>query len=443
MAERGSFTNKMGFVLATAGAAVGLGNIWRFPYLVAENGGGLFLLVYLLLVFTVGIALILTESAVGRRAGAGVLSAFSKISKRWTFLGYLSFFIPLLILSFYAVVGGWVLQYGLQFLLGNGLEMASPGYFAGFSADPLVPTILALVFLALTAGIVIRGVQKGVEKTCRFVMPTLLVMLIILAGYCICMPGGLEGVAYMFYPDFSEFTPGLLIAALGQVFFSLTIGAGLIITYGSYLPKKENLVTSARAVAVFDVAVAVLAAMMVIPAVFAFSGGSPETLGSGPDLMFIVLPQVFVSFPFGNLIGALFFILVFFAAITSSVAIYEVGISSLIDRFGLSRKRAVLTLSLPLAAAVVLVSLGFGVLDFIQINGLGIFAFLDYLTNNILLPISAFLMSIVAGWVIKPKGIIDEICAEGVTFRGQKIFSLALRYLIPAVILVILITGFL
>ena len=443
MTERGSFTNRMGFILATAGAAVGLGNIWRFPYLVAENGGGLFLLVYLLMVFTIGITLILTESAIGRRAGAGVLSAFTKISKRWAFLGYLSFFIPLLILSFYAVVGGWVLHYGLQFLLGNGIEMADSGYFSAFSAEPVIPALWAVVFLFLTAGIVIRGVQKGVEKTCRFVMPTLLVMLIILAAYCICMPGGLDGVAYFFLPDFSEFSADLLIAALGQVFFSLTIGAGLIITYGSYLPKKENLVTSAKAVAVFDVTVALLAGLMVIPAVFAFSGGSPETLGSGPDLMFIVLPQVFVSFPFGNAVGAAFFILVFLAAITSSVAIYEVGISSLIDRFGISRKRAVLGLSLPLAAAAVFVSLGFGVLDFIQINGLGIFGIIDYLTNNILLPISAFLMSIVAGWVIKPKGILDEICAEGVVFKGQKIFSFALRFIIPGVILIIFIAGLL
>ena len=443
MTNRGSFTNKMGFVLATAGAAVGLGNIWRFPYLVAENGGGLFLLIYLLLVFTIGIILIITESAVGRRAGAGVLLAFTKVSKRWTFLGYLSFFIPLLIFSFYAVVGGWVLHYGLQFLLGNGEVLAEAGYFSLYAAEPLLPAFWSVVFLLLTAGIVIRGVQKGVEKTCRFVMPALLVMLVVLAGYCISMPGGLDGVAYFFYPDISEFSSELLIAALGQVFFSLTIGAGLIITYGSYLPRKENLVSSARAVAVFDVAVALLAGLLVIPAVFAFSGGSPETLGSGPDLMFIVLPQVFSSFPFGDVVGAAFFILVFLAAITSSVAIYEVGISSIIDRFSLSRKRAVLTLSIPLAAAVVLVSLGFGLLDFVQINGLNIFGMLDYLTNNILLPISAFLMSFVAGWVIKPQGILDEVCAEGVTFRGQKLFSFALRFVVPAVILIIFISGLL
>ena len=443
MTNRGSFTNKMGFVLATAGAAVGLGNIWRFPYLVAENGGGLFLLIYLLLVFTIGIILIITESAVGRRAGAGVLLAFTKVSKRWTFLGYLSFFIPLLIFSFYAVVGGWVLHYGLQFLLGNGEVLAEARYFSLYAAEPLLPAFWSVVFLLLTAGIVIRGVQKGVEKTCRFVMPALLVMLVVLAGYCISMPGGLDGVAYFFYPDISEFSSELLIAALGQVFFSLTIGAGLIITYGSYLPRKENLVSSARAVAVFDVAVALLAGLLVIPAVFAFSGGSPETLGSGPDLMFIVLPQVFASFPFGDVVGAAFFILVFLAAITSSVAIYEVGISSIIDRFSLSRKRAVLTLSIPLAAAVVLVSLGFGILDFVQINGLNIFGMLDYLTNNILLPISAFLMSFVAGWVIKPQGILDEVCAEGVTFRGQKLFSFALRFVVPAVILIIFISGLL
>lgn len=433
----------MGFVLATAGAAVGLGNIWRFPYLAAEYGGGIFLFTYLVLVFTVGFILVLTESTIGRKTGSGVICAFEKIGRRWRFAGYLTFITPLLIFSFYAVVGGWVMYYALQFLHGNGLSLADAGYFAAFTAEPVVPAVCTLIFIALTAGIILRGVRRGIEKTTRILMPVLLVMLVALAVYCICMPGGFDGLWYFLYPDFSQFSADLVVAALGQMFFTLMIGSGVIMTYGSYLSKKDNLVKSAHAIDFFDTAVAILSGLLVIPAVFALSGGSPETLGSGPALMFIALPQVFSTFPFGGAVGFLFFLLVFFAAITSSISMYEVAVASLTEKFSLSRKTAVFGITAFVSVAAVIVSLGYGVLDFVQVNGMNILDMLDFLGNTILLPLCALLACIAAGWVIKPQGILEEICSEGVSFRGQKVFSFALRYLVPAAIMIILITGLL
>ena len=441
MTERSSFTNRMGFVLATAGAAVGLGNIWRFPYLAAEYGGGIFLLTYLFLVFTAGFILVLIESAIGRKTGSGVICAFEKIGSRWKFAGYLTFITPLIIFSFYSVVGGWVIHYAVQFLIGNGGLLADPGYFGEYTANPVVPVIWLLFFIALTSGIVLRGVRKGIERVTRILMPVLLVMLVALGIYCICMPGGLDGLWYFLYPDFSQFSSELVVAALGQMFFTLMIGSGVIMTYGSYLSKKENLVKSAHAVDFFDTSVAILAGLLIIPAVFALSGGSPESLGAGPGLMFIALPQVFATFPFGSVVGFAFFLLVFFAAITSSISMYEVAVASLTEKFSLPRKNVVLGITLFVTVAAVIVSLGYGVLDFIQFNGMNILDMLDYLGNNILLPVCALLACIAAGWIIKPRGIIDEICEEGVQFRGQKLFSFALRYLVPAAIIIILITG--
>lgn len=431
----------MGFVLATAGAAVGLGNIWRFPYLAAEHGGGVFLFTYLVLVFTVGFVLVLTESALGRKTGSGVIGVFEKIGHRWKIAGYLTFITPLIVFSFYSVVGGWVMHYTLQFFLGNSELLADSVYFNVFTADPFIPSFWTIVFIFLTAGIVLQGVQRGIEKTTRILMPVLLTMLVLLAVYCICMPGGLDGLWYFLYPDFSQFSADLVVAALGQMFFTLMIGSGVIMTYGSYLSKKDNLVKSAHAIDFFDTAVAILAGLLVIPAVFAFSGGSPETLGSGPALMFVTLPQVFITFPFGGVIGFLFFLLVFFAAVTSSVSMYEVAVTSLTDKFSVSRKTIVWGITFFITISALLVSLGFGVLDFIQINGMNILDMLDYLGNTILLPVCSLLACVAAGWVIKPQGVIDEICEEGVSFRGQKLFSLALRYLVPGAILIILITG--
>ena len=441
MASRSSFTNRMGFVLATAGAAVGLGNIWRFPYLASEYGGGIFLLTYLILVFTAGFVLVLTESALGRMTGSGVLCAYEKISKKLSFAGYLTFFTPLLIFSFYSVVGGWVMYYALQFIIGNGSLLADSAYFSEFTAEPVIPAVFTLVFIAITAWIVLRGVRKGIEKTTRLLMPVLLVMLVVLSIYCICMPGGLDGLWYFIYPDFSQFSAELVLAALGQMFFTLMIGSGVIMTYGSYLSRKENLVKSAHAIDFFDTAVAILAGLLVIPAVFALSGGSPEALGSGPALMFIALPHVFETFPLGGLIGAAFFLMVFFAAITSSVSMYEVAVASLTEKFSISRKKAVLGITAGVSFAAVIVSLGFGVLDFVQLNGMNILDMLDFLGNSILLPVCSLFACFAAGWILKPKAVVDEICSCGVMFRGQQVFSFALRYLVPAAILIILITG--
>ncbi len=441
MSEKSSFTSQMGFVLATAGAAVGLGNIWRFPYLAAEYGGGIFLITYLCMIFTVGFILVLTESALGRKTGSGVICAFEKISRKWGWLGYLVAIVPLLILSFYAVVAGWVIHYMVMFFTGNGAEAAATGYFEAFTADPFLPAFWTVLFILGTAFIVIRGVSRGIERINRILMPVLLGLLAALALYCLTMPGGLDGLAYFLTPDFSQFSPDLVLAAMGQMFFTLMIGSGVIVTYGSYMSKKDNLVKSAHAVDFFDTAVALLAGVLVICAVFAFSGGSPETLGSGPALMFIALPAVFVTSPIATILGGGFFLLVLFAAITSSVSMYEVATASFIERFSLSRKKVVIGITIYAIISAIIVSLGYGVLDFIQINGMNILDMMDYLANNILLPLASLLMCIVAGWVIKPQGIIDEITEEGVSFRGQRLFSFMLRWVVPVVIAAILISG--
>ncbi|HJJ85408.1 MAG TPA: sodium-dependent transporter, partial [Methanocorpusculum sp.] len=314
MAERHLFSNRMGFILATAGAAVGLGNIWRFPYLAAEYGGGIFLLIYLLLVVTLGFTIMITEIAVGRSTGCGVLGAFAKISRKWRFIGYLSLMVPCIILPYYSVIGGWVMKYGFEFITGGGAGIASnaEGFFAAFTGSIASPIFWSVLFILITAVIMLFGVKKGIERTSRILMPVLFVMLIGLAIYCICMPGGLDGLAYYLYPDFSKFSFEAVVAAMGQLFYSLTLGFGVMITYGSYLAKKENLEKSVHIIEIFDTGVAVLAGLLIVPAAFVFSGGSPESLGAGPGLMFEALPQVFETFPGGDIVGALFFICVFF-----------------------------------------------------------------------------------------------------------------------------------
>ena len=359
MAERHLFSNRMGFILATAGAAVGLGNIWRFPYLAAEYGGGIFLLIYLLLVVTLGFTIMITEIAVGRSTGCGVLGAFAKISRKWRFIGYLSLMVPCIILPYYSVIGGWVMKYGFEFITGGGAGIASnaEGFFAAFTGSIASPIFWSVLFILITAVIMLFGVKKGIERTSRILMPVLFVMLIGLAIYCICMPGGLDGLAYYLYPDFSKFSFEAVVAAMGQLFYSLTLGFGVMITYGSYLAKKENLEKSVHIIEIFDTGVAVLAGLLIVPAAFVFSGGSPESLGAGPGLMFEALPQVFETFPGGDIVGAIFFICVFFAALTSAICMYEVPVAALMEKFSIRRPAAVGIVTVFSIAVAILVCL--------------------------------------------------------------------------------------
>ncbi len=444
MAERHLFSNRMGFILATAGAAVGLGNIWRFPYLAAEYGGGIFLLIYLLLVVTLGFTIMITEIAIGRSTGCGVLGAFAKISRKWRFIGYLSLMVPCIILPYYSVIGGWVMKYGFEFITGGGAGIASnaEGFFAAFTGSIASPIFWSVLFILITAVIMLFGVKKGIERTSRVLMPVLFVMLIGLAIYCICMPGGLDGLAYYLYPDFSKFSFEAVVAAMGQLFYSLTLGFGVMITYGSYLAKKENLEKSVHIIDIFDTGVAVLAGLLIVPAAFVFSGGSPESLGAGPGLMFEALPQVFETFPGGDIVGALFFICVFFAALTSAICMYEVPVAALMEKFSIRRPAAVGIVTVFSIAVAVFVCLGYNVLDFVAIAGYNIFGMLDFFANSLLLPVVAILTCLLIGWIVKPKVVIDEIEDGGHAFKMKKIYLFVLKYFAPVAITLILLSNF-
>ena len=444
MAERHLFSNRMGFILATAGAAVGLGNIWRFPYLAAEYGGGIFLLIYLLLVVTLGFTIMITEIAIGRSTGCGVLGAFAKISRKWRFIGYLSLMVPCIILPYYSVIGGWVMKYGFEFITGGGAGIASnaEGFFAAFTGSIASPIFWSVLFILITAVIMLFGVKKGIERTSRILMPVLFVMLIGLAIYCICMPGGLEGLAYYLYPDFSKFSFEAVVAAMGQLFYSLTLGFGVMITYGSYLAKKENLEKSVHIIEIFDTGVAVLAGLLIVPAAFVFSGGSPESLGAGPGLMFEALPQVFETFPGGDIVGAIFFICVFFAALTSAICMYEVPVAALMEKFSIRRPAAVGIVTVFSIAVAVFVCLGYNVLDFVAIAGYNIFGMLDFFANSLLLPVVAILTCLLIGWIVKPKVVIDEIEDGGHVFKMKKVYLFVLKFFAPVAITLILLSNF-
>ena len=415
MAERHLFSSRIGFVLAAAASAVGLGNLWRFPYLAAEYGGGIFLLVYLALVLTLGFTIMVTEIAIGRKTGKSALWAFRDLSKKWHFLGILALLIPCIILPYYSVIGGWIMEYAALFMSSLGGLTADGGvFFSTFISSNFAPIVWTVIFMLITAFVLLLGVKDGIQRVCTVIMPLLIVMMIALSIYCICQPGGLDGLAYYFIPDFSKFSGELVLAAMGQMFYSLSLAMGIMITYGSYLHKKENIEKSVRTIEIFDTGIAFLAGLMIVPAVFMFSGGSPEALGAGPGLMFISLPQVFNGMVLGDIIGAVFFICVFFAALTSAISLFEVPVAAIIDKFKISRVKAVGLVLLGELIVGVIVNLGYGVWADFTIFGFQILDFMDALSNNIMMPVLALLTCIFIGWIVKRKTrvVTDEV--EGV-----------------------------
>ena len=438
--KRSSFTGKIGFVLAAAGSAVGLGNIWRFPYLAAKYGGGIFLLVYLILAVTFGFALMCAEIAIGRKTGQSAINAFTTLNKKYSFIGVIASVIPAIILPYYSVIGGWVTKYLAVFVSGGASDAAADGYFEGFIAKPIEPIGWFLLFIGLTALIVLFGVEKGVEKVSKVMMPVLVVLTIVIAVYSMFMPGAMEGVKYYLTPDFSKFSATTVLSAMGQLFYSMSLAMGIMITYGSYMKKEVSLESSVRQIEIFDTGVAFLAGLMIIPAVFAFSGGDETALGKGPGLMFITLPKVFDSMTGGAVIGAIFFLLVLFAALTSSISLMETVVSIVRDKFGLGRKAAwfavlVFTVVLGLPS-----SLGFGVLSDISLNGMTILDMFDFVSNSILMPIVALFTCIFVGYVIKPKCLIEEIELTG-KFKSKTLFTIVIKYIAPVCIILILISS--
>lgn len=440
--ERSSFTGKIGFVLAAAGSAVGLGNIWRFPYLAAQYGGGIFLLVYLILAVSFGFALMCAEIALGRKTGQSAISAFGALSQKYKFIGLLASLVPILILPYYSVIGGWVTKYFAVFATGGVEAAAGNDYFTNFIAQPVEPIGWFLLFLGVTALVVLFGVEKGIEKVSKVMMPVLVVLTVAIAVYTVFMPGAIEGVLYYIVPDFSRFSIKTVLAAMGQMFYSMSLAMGIMITYGSYMKKDVSIESSVRNIEIFDTGIAFLAGLMVIPAVFSFSGGDASQVGKGPGLMFMTLPKVFNSLGTvaGTIIGVLFFILVLLAALTSSISLMETVVSIFRDKFGWNRKFTCIVVFICSVVLGLPSALGFGLLSHISFAGMTFLDMFDFLSNSILMPIVALLTCYFVGYVIKPKTLSEEIALTG-KFKSRKLFEVVIKYVAPICIVLILISS--
>ena len=436
--QRSSFTGKIGFVLAAAGSAVGLGNIWRFPYLAAKYGGGVFLLVYIILSITFGFSLMVAEIAIGRKTGLSAVSAYKALDKRFSFVGYLTSAIPTIILSYYAVIGGWVLKYISGYAVGETAAMANDSYFGNYISQVGGPVFWFLIFMLLTAVIVFFGVDKGIERVSKVMMPLLIAIIIFISLYTIItMPGALDGVIYYIKPDFSKFSLMTVISAMGQLFYSMSLAMGIMITYGSYMKKDVSLEKSVRQIEIFDTGIAFLAGLMIVPAVFAFSGGDEAALSKGPGLMFITLPKVFESMKGGAFIGALFFLLVLFAALTSSISLMETVVSIVRDKFGWNRKAVCIGVFIFCIVLGLPSCFGFSIWSEIAVKGLSILDMFDFITNSVMMPIVALLTCIFIGYVIKPKSLIEEVEISG-PFKAKKLFTVVIKYIAPVCIVLIL-----
>lgn len=436
--KRDTFSGKLGFVFAAAGSAVGLGNLWRFPYLAAKYGGGIFILVYLVLAVTLGFTLMITEIAIGRKTGLSAAGAFQKLDKRFGFVGTLACVVPFIITPYYCVIGGWVIKYLVTFVTGQIDAAATDTYFNAFIAKPIEPIVWFSVYVILTAVVVIIGVQKGIEKASTILMPVLVVLIVVICGFCVTRPGALDGVKYYILPDFSAFSATTILAAMGQLFYSMSLAMGIMITYGSYMKKDTDLRGSVRHIELFDTLIAFLAGLMIVPAVFVFSGGSEEALNKGPSLMFVTLPKVFESMKLGGVIGTTFFILVLFAALTSSISLLETNVSIVCDKLHWNRKKATVIVTVYILALGSLVSLGFGPLDFVKLLGLGLLDFFDFISNSVLMPIVAILTCICIGYFVKPKVICDEVELNK-PFKEKKFYIAMLKYVAPICLILILI----
>lgn len=442
-------------MLAAAGSAVGLGNIWRFPYLAAKDGGGLFLVLYIVLALTFGFALLTTELAIGRKTKQSPLTAYGVLNRKWNFLGVIACLVPVIIMPYYCVIGGWVLKYFLAYLTGDGSQVASEGYFTEYISGESEPILWMVVFLILAAFIVIRGVNKGIESISKVLMPILLVLVVGISLFSLTIVytdesgvtrTGVEGLLIYVIPDLKELTVQgfftALVDAMGQLFFSLSVAMGIMITYGSYVKDEDKLIKSINQIEIFDTIVAFLSGVMIIPAVYTFMGrqGMQE---SGPSLMFVSLPKVFASMGnVGNFLGGLFFAMVLFAALTSEVSVMEAVVSSIMDKFGVSRiKAALMEVGLILLVGVA-VCLGYNkwYFNITLPNGASaqLLDIMDYISNNCLMPLVAIGTCLLVGWVLQPKMIVEEVEKNGCHFRRKHLYVVMIRYIAPVLLVVLL-----
>ena len=436
--KRSSFSGNLGFILAAAGSAVGLGNLWRFPYLAAQYGGGIFLLVYLLLVLTFGFSLLMLEIAIGRKTKLSCINAYGKLNEKFGWLGILALLIPILILPYYSVIGGWVIKYMTVFLTGQAKVAADSSYFGGFIGQTASPLVMFFIFVTLTIVIVAFGVEKGVERVSKFMMPVLILITIGIAIFVATIPGAIDGIKYYLLPDFSKFSFKTICAAMGQLFYSLSIAMGIMVAYGSYVKDEIDLNKSVSQIEIFDTIVAVLSGMMIVPAVYIFSGEEGLATG-GAGLMFKTLPMVFDQMPMGTLVGAAFFVLVFLAALTSSISLTEGIVSSFMDKFKVSRKKAVISIYVITLLLGVPSALGYGIWAHITVLGMDFLTFFDYISNSVMMPILAIGTCLLAGWFMNLKDIEDEITKNGEEFKRRKIFRVMIKYIAPVLLCIILV----
>ena len=439
---RGKFSGRIGYVLAVAGSAVGLGNIWRFPYLAAKYGGGMFLLVYLILMLTFVYVMIMSETTLGRMTKKSPVGAFGTFGKKkfLKFGGWINAVIPMLIVPYYSVIGGWVLKYLFEYLRGNSETLAKDGYFTEFITSSGKVEFWFFVFAVLVFAVILAGVKNGVERVSRVMMPMMIVLAVVVAVYSVTRPGAVEGIKYFLIPNLEHFSMMTVVAAMGQMFYSLSIAMGILYTYGSYIGKEVDIEKSTTQVEVFDTGVALLAGLMIIPSVFAFSGGDMETLQAGPSLTFITLPKVFSSMGVGTVVGIVFFLMFLFAALTSAISLLETSVSTLEDELHWKRWKCCL-----LMAGVMLVigtasSMGYGVWDSVRILGMQFLDFFDFLTNSVMMPIAALATCLLIVRVVGFEKMDKEIELSS-AFQRKKLYHFVLKYLAPLCILVILISS--
>lgn len=441
-AKNSKFSSRLGYVLAVAGSAVGLGNIWRFPYLAAKYGGGIFLLVYLTLTVSFGYVLIVSETALGRMTQKSPIGAFKSFGQGiWYKIGgWINAIIPILIVPYYSVIGGWVIKYFVEYIKGNVNTLAQDNYFNNFISDSFNVEFWFIIFALFAFITILGGVKNGIERSSKIMMPILVVLAIMVVIYSVTRPGAIEGVKYFLIPNFEDFSIMTIVAAMGQMFYSLSIAMGILYTYGSYLEKDVDIEKSTKQVELFDTAIAILAGLMVIPAVFAFSTEAAESLQAGPSLMFITLPKVFASMGAGTIAGILFFLLVFFAALTSAISLLETSVSSLSQQFHISRNKAIVIMAFVMLAFGTTSCLGYGVWDFISIFGMAFLDFYDFLTNSIMMPIAALATCILIIKVVGFQKIIDEVKISS-PFKREKMYVFFMKYLASFFLIIILLSS--
>ena len=447
MESRGNFGSRLGVILATAGSAIGLGNIWRFPFTTGQNGGAAFILVYFVCVVLLGIPGMVSEFIVGRRAQTNAARAYGSLGrKEWRFVGYLGILTSTIILGFYAVVAGWCLEYLYAAIVGQlkGDAAYVLNYFQTFSCDPVKPCLWAVAFVLITHLVVALGVNKGIERVSKLLMPLLLLLLVLLVFASCLLPGAMAGIDFLLKPDFSKMTGNVFLEALGQAFFSLSLGTACLCTYASYFKSDTNLLGSSIQIALLDSGIAILAGLMIFPAAFSV-GVQPD---SGPSLIFITLPnvfqQAFASFPWnGYIISCLFYALLVFAALTSTISMHEIGTAFFHEELHLPRNRATWILTVVCSLIAVFCSLSVGAYTDLQVFGMSLMDFCDFLTAKLMLPTGAFLTSIVMGWLVNRQMVKDEFTNHG-TIQGSffTAYMFSIRYIVPLCILLVFLHQF-